>query len=185
MTAFTSARERRLWVWALAVVVAIYSTLGVARVGVELLRERNLLRLTVAMLLLGVGLALAVGLMRSRPGRREVVVAIGFSIAYAALLVWMERPEERLHLLEYGLVAVLIHLALEERRQNGGHTPGPSWLLAIVGTATLGWIDEGIQAVLPSRVYDLRDVALNAVAAALAITATAALASARRRPDRG
>ncbi len=180
MPAFTSTRERHLWAWALGVVVAIYSTLGLARLVVELLRERNLLRPTVVTLLLGVGLALVVQLVRSRPGWREVAVAMGFAIVYTLLLVGMERAEERLHVVEYGLLAVLIHLALEERRENGGNTPGPSWLLAVVAAATLGWIDEGIQAVLPSRVYDLRDVALNAAAGVLAIGAMAALAAARR-----
>ena len=41
---FTSDRERRLWCWALAVVVAIYSTLGLAGTLAEVLRENNLMR---------------------------------------------------------------------------------------------------------------------------------------------
>ena len=35
MDLFTSDRERRLWLWTLAVLVAIYSTLGLARALVE------------------------------------------------------------------------------------------------------------------------------------------------------
>ena len=42
---------------------------------------------------------------------------------------------------------------------------------ALLIAATAGWIDELIQAVLPDRVYDLRDVAINAVAALLALAA--------------
>ena len=41
---YTSDRERRLWFWALAVVVAIYSTLGLAGTLAEVLREHNLMR---------------------------------------------------------------------------------------------------------------------------------------------
>ena len=41
---FTSDRERRLWCWALAVVAAIYSTLGLAGTLAEVLRENNLMR---------------------------------------------------------------------------------------------------------------------------------------------
>ena len=45
--------------------------------------------------------------------------------------------------------------------------------LRTVAVATLlvalaGWVDEGIQGLLPNRVYDLRDVGLNAGAGALA-----------------
>ena len=36
---FTSRRERRLWLWALIVVVAIYSTLGLAGRLAEVLGE--------------------------------------------------------------------------------------------------------------------------------------------------
>ncbi|MCK5438817.1 MAG: hypothetical protein KAI97_02685 [Gemmatimonadetes bacterium] len=48
-------------------------------------------------------------------------------------------------------------------------------------TALLSWLDEGIQALLPSRVYDLRDVGVNALAGLMAIAASLALARARRR----
>ena len=47
MDLFTSDRERRLWLWTLAVLVAIYSTLGLARALVEGLRELKLLEISV------------------------------------------------------------------------------------------------------------------------------------------
>ena len=181
MPAFTSPRERRLWLWALATIIAIYSTLGVARVGVEFLRQHNLLRFGVALMILGAALTIAAALVRRRPRGRELAVAMGFAVVYAVAVVSMERAEERLHLLEYGLVAGLIYAALEERRGNGGRVAAPSWLLAVVVTAALGWLDEGIQAILPSRVYDLRDVAFNAAAGILAVSATVALTWARQR----
>lgn len=184
MPSFTSPRERTLWLWALVTVVFIYSTLGLARVGVEFLRQRNLLRLTVAAVLLAGAAAVAGALVRRRPGRRELAVAFGFAVVYAVAVVLMERAEERLHLLEYGLVAGLVFAALEERRRNGGRLPpAPSWLVAVVATAALGWLDEGIQAILPSRVYDLRDVAINAGAGVLAVGAMSSLAWARRRDN--
>ena len=42
MSLFTSNRERRLWLWTLAVVAAIYSTLGLASMLAEVLRERGM-----------------------------------------------------------------------------------------------------------------------------------------------
>ena len=44
MSLFTSDREPRLWLWTLAAIVAIYSTLGPAGALVGALRERSLLR---------------------------------------------------------------------------------------------------------------------------------------------
>ena len=52
MSLFTSDRERHLWLWTLAAVVAIYSTLGPARTLVEALRERNLLRVSFVVVVL-------------------------------------------------------------------------------------------------------------------------------------
>ena len=43
MALFSSARERRLWLWTLAVVMAIYSALGLARTLAGALREHGLL----------------------------------------------------------------------------------------------------------------------------------------------
>ena len=56
-----------------------------------------------------------------------------------------------------------------------------AWLL----TALAGWLDEGIQGLLPNRVYDLRDVGFNALAGALALASAAALEAARQRARRG
>ena len=43
--------------------------------------------------------------------------------------------------------------------------------MAVLLTTIVGWLDEGIQAVLPNRVYDLRDVAFNALAAVVCLIA--------------
>ena len=55
---FSSSRERRLWVWAVVVAVAIYSTADLARMLADALRQSGLLELTsdmfnVGMLLVG------------------------------------------------------------------------------------------------------------------------------------
>jgi len=48
-------------------------------------------------------------------------------------------------------------------------------------TVAAGWFDEGIQYLLPERYYDLRDVAFNAAAGALAVIALAGRERARSR----
>ena len=55
MSLFTSDRERRLWLWTLAVVVAIYSTLGLTRTLAGALRDSGLLGAAFALGMLLVG----------------------------------------------------------------------------------------------------------------------------------
>ena len=70
MQRFTSTRERRLWFAALAVVVAIYSTLGLAGTFAALLRERDLVEsFWITGLIILVGVTLGIGLTK-RPGWR-------------------------------------------------------------------------------------------------------------------
>ncbi|MDH3733398.1 MAG: VanZ family protein [Gemmatimonadota bacterium] len=176
---FTSRRERRLWFWALAVVVAIYSTLGLAGTLVSVLGDRTV----------GFGwfwgfivlvAAIAWSGWTRRPGRFELWVGVGVTAAYAMAFFRLGLgPAERTHLFEYGLVAVLIHQALLERRSNGRPVPVPG-IIAIGVTVLLGWVDESIQWLLPNRVYDIVDVGFNALAALMSVTASSALARARR-----
>ena len=180
MSRFTSDRERRLWISALAVVIAIYATLGLAGRLAATLRDRGLLDISFLVAFVAVVAAIAgIGLSR-RPKAREVWTALGIGAVYGAVLVRSGvSAEERTHLFEYGLVAVLIHQALVERRKHHRRVPVPA-VLAVAITALLGWMDEGIQAFLPNRVYDLRDVFFNVVAALMAVGASLALSKARQ-----
>ena len=131
MTFFSSARERRLWLWTLAVVVAIYSTLGLARSLVEFLRERGLLDasldVTLVLFVLGMILVTATVItqgMKTRPGGAEIVVALGITATYLLVFTRMAIITERSHLIEYGVLGILIHEALVERGAPG--TPRPA-----------------------------------------------------------
>lgn len=179
-----TGREKGLWLRAAGLVALIYSTLYLVRGPIEFLRERNLLRLTVGLIFLLAAVWLAGVIWRRRPGRRELVVLALFALLFAGIFRWMERPEERLHLIEYGLLAGLIYAALLERTGSAQdhRRPVALWVpLAAIAMASLaGWLDEGIQHLLPNRHYDLRDVAFNAVAAMLAVGAMYSTGVARR-----
>lgn len=101
------------------------------------------------------------------------------------LLRLQEDPNwaEGTHLVEYGIVAAIIHLAFKERTGNGSGPQRPAmWAFGV--SAALGWIDEGIQWLLPSRVYDWIDVGFNLIAVAVAVIGAVALGWARARDGR-
>ncbi len=175
---FASARERRLWTWTLAVVVAIYSTLGLARTLAGILRDEGLLVAAFAVGMALVGATVLVLGLRKRPGAAEIGIALGIATVYYMVMLRMALPEERTHLIEYGVVAVFIHEALKERTNHGRHVPVPA-LVAVAAASLVGAIDECIQAFLPSRVFDTEDMLFNFLAAAMAVTSSVALAWAR------
>lgn len=182
---FTSRRERLLWFCALAVVAAIYSTLGLAGTLVEALRERDLLPTALLVLMLLTVAAIVGSGLKRRPGRREVWVALGVTAVYAMAVVRMGGSvAERTHLFEYGIVAVLIYQALSERSGNGRRVRAPA-LLALVATILLGWLDEGLQALIPNRVYDNFDVVRNSVAALIGISGSVTVGWLNERVGRG
>jgi len=94
------------------------------------------------------------------PSRRSMpmlgllgAVAVGYGY-FIRLLSGV--PVERVHLLEYGLLAVLLVRVLE-----GRHGPVRTLWYAVSLVFLIGFIDEILQGVLPNRYYDARDVATN------------------------
>lgn len=150
-----------------ALLLGIYGTLSVARIVSNALRDAGWLKRTVAIAFAFVaaavvGVALRVPALR-RP--RTALLLLAAAGAYA-LVIWpMDSPEEKLHFVEYGLVGVLAFLSMPAAWTTVRRALG-----AFLFTGAAGWVDEGIQAVLPNRYYDLRDVAFNAAAGAMALT---------------
>ena len=177
---FSSRRERRLWLWTGAVVAAIYATLGLARTMADVVGNEDMLGATFGLGFLLVLLTIAWFGLTKRAGRCEIGIALGVVATYLLLFVRMGTAAERTHLVEYGVVAVFIFEALTERLDNGRHVPVP-WLVAIVLAAFLGCVDEGIQAILPTRVFDPVDIVTNVGAATLAVGASVTLRWARAR----
>lgn len=178
---FSSKRERRLWFALAIVLVGIYATLGqtpaiVAALGIDIIEsvEANLVFALLVLLVV-----IPIFFVDKRLARVEIAVGIGIITVY--LLAWLRLGswEERTHLFEYALVAALVHEALLERRDNGRRAPAPA-LLALLISIGLGWLDEGIQSLLPNRVFELIDVAFNSIAATMIIGARWIVARVRK-----
>lgn len=180
MSAFTSHRERRLWACTLAVVVTIYATLGLARRLADALAGSGVGEgLFILACLLILAAVVTQGLTK-RPSGLEIGVALGVAAVYVLVFARMAVPTERSHLIEYGVVALLIHEALTERTANGRRVPLPA-LLAVLVTVLAGVLDECIQWFLPSRTFDAVDILFDAIAAVMAVGANTALRWARLR----
>ena len=188
-SAFSSRRERRLWIWALAVVLAIYSTADLARVLADALRESGLLEHTATMFsggMLLIGIMILVQGLRERSRGVEVGFALGVTAIAILGLARGIAAAERSHLIEYSVLSLIIHEALVERRRRGRRVPMPA-VLAIAATTFLGVVDECIQFFLPERTFDLFDIAFDLLASVLAVGSSASLRwlrrlLARRRP---
>lgn len=178
MAVFTSPRERRLWFWTLAVVVAIYSTLGLAGTFAEQLSETGLTTVGFAAGMFLVGVTVLTQGLRTKPSAAEIGVVLGVAVVYLMVFLRMALPE-RSHLIEYGIVASFVYEALMERSQGRRFF----WfgLVAVLFSSLIGAVDEGIQLFLPSRVFDPVDMLFNGLASVMAISARIVVERARHR----
>lgn len=179
-----SRRERRLWAATAAYSVLIWSTAYGAQFALDFLRARNLLRFSLALVFAASASIVAALAVRRRAGPAELGVLAGAAAVYVAILASLDVVQERLHLVQYGVLGALALAAFAARWRES-----PGWRgtargqgAAATGLALLtGWMDEIVQGILPNRQYDHRDVVLNLVAGALAITTILFAATARRR----
>jgi len=79
-----------------------------------------------------------------------LLAGVGFSFS-------LPLPEERIHLVQFGLLGLLACPSLKGRNQNGWiRLWSPLLFIFLVGTA-----DEVLQWFLPDRFFDLRDILFN------------------------
>ena len=178
MSLFSSPRERRLWLMALAVVVAIYATLAITPKLVGQVNDGILAAAFLGCLIL-VGVAVLTQGLSIRPSGWEIGVAVGVAVVYLLLSVRMALPE-RSHLMEYGVLAVLVYEAISERVSQGRYVSYPA-LSATLITSLIGVVDECIQIVIPNRVFDWRDIVFNVLAVLTAIVGMVVLRWVRAR----
>ncbi len=178
MGCFSSRREQRLWLLALAVTAAIFASLGFSGTLADLLADDNVAALAFGLALLLVAATILTDGLQSKPTCAEVAVAFGVAAVILLALLRLTLAE-RSHLIEYGVLAVFIHAALSERAAQGRRVRLPA-ALAIVAAAATGVIDEAIQLALPHRVFDPVDMLFNTLAAGSAVVAGLILAEVRR-----
>ena len=132
-------------------------------------------------LLFGVGVLAAVGLVmlmafvRIRERRLQRFGLLATALVFGGAYMWATGtpyPEvnavERVHFVEYGLIAFLFYRAALPRRspvEGGRHANDPSIvILPLLAAFTVGILDEWLQWFIPFRVGEAHDVFINLAA---------------------
>ena len=84
-----------------------------------------------------------------------------------AIFRFVPIPEEKIHFPEYGFLAYLLYRALKIDVSNK-----TAYLVSFLLCAGFGWLDEGIQFLLPNRYYETKDVILNILGGGLGLYLT-------------
>ncbi|MFH0879667.1 MAG: VanZ family protein [Lentisphaerota bacterium] len=107
--------------------------------------------------------------------RRTIHRGLGlfWLLGVAVFFVWQTlqlraAPEEALHFIEYGVLGFLAFHALSYRVRDSS-----LYVVALCLSALVGALDEVIQWLTPERIFDYRDMRLNAMAALLVLMAIA------------
>lgn len=166
---FTSGRERKLWFWALMVLIAIYATLFFGGQLIDYMIERRIIEQSTFYLFLVLILAFIYSGLKSSGKRLGYWIYAGVIAVYGMAILRMDlTTAERSHMFEYGLLSILIYEALIERRLNGMNVRFPV-LTSIMAAGTIGLLDEFIQLFIPYRVFDFVDIGFNYLASAFGV----------------
>lgn len=165
----TSKKERKLWISALLVLIAIYGTLFLGGQLIDLMVERRIIEQSTFYLFLLLILVFIVSGWKSADRRLEYWIYAGVIAVYGMALLRMDiTTSERSHMFEYGLLSILIYEALIERKLNGVNVKVPV-LTSILGAGTIGLLDECIQYFISYRVFDIVDIGFNYLASVFGV----------------
>ena len=111
-----------------------------------------------------IGLFIIFYLISKRKNVRNFIWLAILASAYAWALSSLEISVERVHFVEYGLLTLFVFRALNHNIRDKS-----LYLWSGIAVFCLGFLDEGIQYLLPNRVYNTRDVVVNGIAGILGL----------------
>ena len=145
------------WLVIVLYVAIIYSTLSIARDIVNSIRSIGILEITTYICVSIFFLILMFSNIKNI-SKKQILYRIVLIIFFIALVGSVASlPEEKMHIIEYGLLGWLIAWAIGNNKKSKFFYMTLGILLGWI----IGWGDEIIQYYLPNRVYDIRDVLLN------------------------
>lgn len=99
---------------------------------------------------------------------KNVLSYVGLALVIAILAYifkGIEYPEEKIHFLEFGMLAILFKLSMSDKQ-----SVFKQYLLTFIFTSFVGVMDEVFQFFLPTRVFDYRDISFNVLAGLMALS---------------
>ncbi len=114
--------------------------------------------------------SLALMLIKSKISWKQYMLAFIVFCIYGYYLKILKIPEERIHLLEYGLLSFLVFRVYP----SDWSAIFRYWQTFLI-VSFIGTLDEIIQYFIPTRVGDVRDIILNIVSGLLGLVLTAIL----------
>ena len=157
----------KYWSTALGFLFFIYSTLYIVRPICTFLKATTPFPLLVNALCITLltFLLIAIG-AKIRGAKFSSYLIFSFVLlAYIYGIVTIQYPEEKIHFIEYGILAFLLFRAIRLDIQK----QPVAYVYAFLLITIFGWIDEGIQYLLPNRYYQVEDVILNSVSGGLGL----------------
>jgi hypothetical protein len=166
---FSPKNIRRLLYWSSVAVfiTVIFLTLPYAPVWRDWLSLKlgeKFLPISVAVIIALILLWSLIRLICKRGRFSDYLFFVLIIAGYVYSLYQIKIEVEKVHFLEYGLLAVLFISALRLERKDP-----PQYLNSILLVTLTGIVDEYIQGILPSRVGELHDVYLNILSGALSL----------------
>lgn len=158
--------RQKYWLFVFGWVFLIYSTLYVARPVCEFLKRAFPFSALVDLVSIAMLLTVVVFIW----SKAKVFNLLSYAlmavilVSYINGLMTLQYPEEKIHFIEYGVLAFLVYRAIALDK----HAPD-AYAISFVLVTVFGWIDEGIQYLLPNRYYQVEDVILNSVSGALGL----------------
>ena len=163
--------QRKIW-WTVisAYVLLVYATLSVVSVMWEqidgLLGGRGPLVVMLLVLLAAILVLVHMVFVKKEKEAKGYLLFLLFLWVYLALWKIANLPAEKMHLIEYCLLAIMVYNALKIDINPY------EWRLYIFGGVfciLIAFIDEIIQGILPNRVFDFRDIFVNVMSSLTAL----------------
>ncbi|WP_457638822.1 VanZ family protein [Persephonella sp.] len=152
--------NKKLLIFTVIYILIIYLTLPIGRYVVNFLYanfgKENLSILINILLVVLLGILFY--LFRGR--LRKLLIILPFIVA--VIFISLDRPEERAHFIQYGILGIMAFKLFGVYSFKG-------LIMSVFFVFVVGAVDELIQWFLPSRVGDIKDVLLNFIGGILGI----------------
>jgi VanZ family protein len=156
------------WLWVVLCILSIFLVVPIARSVRNFVEERSTADIFGFSVIVVICIAFLIGFyllwfrlkIRAFPNYLWLTV-IACAYIFFTLKLW-KRPEEAVHFLEYGLLGFLLFRALRHHIDDRS-----LYVTAFLIGALVGIFDEALQWMIPRRIWDVRDIGLNALSCGL------------------